>query len=215
MASALKLAACNRPAARLEPATSTTQHQPSIERRLQFPWRIPDRTPSPLPQRRRQLLLILAATSFASAVGDFQPLNSLERARAEEKSSEEKDEGLLGGVLSLFDPYEKSKSGKILPKSYLKSAREVVKNLRESLKEDVKDAAKFRRSADSAKESIKEFMKNWTGQKSVASEDSYTALVSAIRVLAGFYSKKGPTAALPEDIKSKVMDDLNSAEAAL
>jgi hypothetical protein len=140
---------------------------------------------------------------------------SFQRAHAEEKASSENDEGLLGGLLSLFDPNEKTKSGRILPKIYLKNAREVVKNLRESLKEDNKDTAKFRRSADSAKESIKDFMRNWTGQQSVTSEDSYAALVKVIRVLADFYSKKGPTVALPEDIKSKVMDDLNSAEAAL
>lgn len=140
---------------------------------------------------------------------------SFQQAHAEEKASTENDEGLLGGLVTLFDPNEKTKSGRILPKIYLKNAREVVKNLRESLKEDSKDNAKFRRSADSAKESIRDFMRNWTGQKSVASEDSYTALVRAIRVLADFYSKKGPTASLPEDIRSKVMDDLNSAEDAL
>eukprot|EP01018_Ginkgo_biloba_P032176 Gb_15835 [translate_table: standard] len=162
--------------------------------------------PAPPSRHRRRLLISSGIMVF--------PL-MYQRAIAEEEGSKDKDEGLLGGLTSLFDPNEKTKSGRILPKSYLKSAREVVKSLRESLKEDTNDNAKFRRSADSAKESIRGFMQSWTGQKSVASEDSYTALEKAIRLLADFYSKKGPTAPLPEDIKLKVMDDLNSAEAAL
>jgi len=200
----LTLGSCNS-LAELEPAISTSQPPPSSERRLHSSWRCPATFSETTAQTRR--LFLMGATFMA-------PL-SFQRAHAEEKASSENDEGLLGGLLSLFDPNEKTKSGRILPKIYLKNAREVVKNLRESLKEDSKDTAKFRRSADSAKESIKDFMRNWTGQQSVTSEDSYAALVKVIRVLADFYSKKGPTAALPEDIKSKVMDDLNSAEAAL
>jgi CRISPR/Cas system-associated protein Cas5 (RAMP superfamily) len=84
----------------------------------------------------------------------------------------------------LFDPNEKTKSRRILPNIYPKNAREAVKNLRESLKEDNKDTAKFRRLADSEKESMKDFMRKWTGQQSVTCEDSYTALVKVIRVLA-------------------------------
>ena len=102
--------------------------------------------------------------------------------------------------MSLFDPNEKTKSGRILPKVYLKNDREVVKKLRESLKEDSKDSTKFRRSADLAKESIKDFMRSWTGQKCVTFEDSHATLVRAIRLLVDFYLKKGPTAALPKDI---------------
>lgn len=173
--------------------------------RLHSSWRCPATLSETTAQTRR--LLLMGATFLA-------PL-SFQRAHAEDKASDENDAGLVGGLLSLFDPNEKTKSGRILPKVYLKNVRDVVKNLRESLKEDSKDSAKFRRSADSAKESIKDFMRNWTGQKSVTSEDSYAALVRAIRLLADFYSKKGPTAALSEDIKSKIMDDLNSAESAL
>lgn len=94
--------------------------------------------------------------------------------RAEDKSNsnqDEKDEeGLVGSIKSLFDPNEKTKSGKVLPKAYLKSAKELVKTLRESLKEDPKDVAKFRRNADAAKESIRDYLRNWRGQKTVASE---------------------------------------------
>lgn len=92
-------------------------------------------------------------------------------ARAEEKANQEaKDEGLVGALQSLLDPNEKSKSGKVLPKAYLKSAREVVKTLRESLGEDTKDMAKFRRTADAAKESIREYLNGWRGQKAVVNE---------------------------------------------
>lgn len=91
---------------------------------------------------------------------------------AEEKSNskEKEDEGVLGTVKSLFDPNEKTKYGKLLPKAYLKSAREVVKTLRESLKEDPKDLTKFRRTADAAKESIRDYLSNWKGQQAVISE---------------------------------------------
>lgn len=83
---------------------------------------------------------------------------------------DEKEEGVIGAIKSLFDPDEKTKSGKVLPKAYLKSARELVKTLRESLKEDPKDIANFRRNADSAKESIRDYLSNWRGQKTVAGE---------------------------------------------
>lgn len=134
-------------------------------------------------------------------------------ARAEEKANEEgKDEGLVGALQSLLDPNEKSKSGKVLPKAYLKSAREVVKTLRESLQEDTKDMAKFRRIADAAKESIREYLNGWRGQKAVVNEESYVMLEKAIRSLASFYSKAGPSAPLPEEVKSEILSDLTTAE---
>lgn len=37
-------------------------------------------------------------------------------------------------------------------------------------------------------------------------------LEKAIRSLASFYSKAGPSAPLPEEVKSEVLDDLNTAE---
>ncbi|KAJ0035890.1 hypothetical protein Pint_24821 [Pistacia integerrima] len=135
-------------------------------------------------------------------------------AEAGDKSDgkDEKDEGVVGAIKSLFDPNEKTKSGKVLPKAYLESARELVKTLRESLKEDPKDIAKFRRNADAAKESIRDYLSNWGGQKSVASEESYVELEKAIRSLASFYSKAGPSAPLPEEVKSEILNDLDTAE---
>ena len=37
-------------------------------------------------------------------------------------------------------------------------------------------------------------------------------LEKAIRSLASFYSKAGPTAAMPEEVKSDILYDLNTAE---
>ncbi|KAK3146094.1 hypothetical protein QOZ80_3BG0261550 [Eleusine coracana subsp. coracana] len=134
--------------------------------------------------------------------------------RAEEEKSGE--EGVLGAIKSIFDPNEKTKAGKMLPKAYLKAAREVVRTLRESLEEDDGgDIAKFRRNADAAKESIREFLGGWRGQQAVAAEESYVALEKAIRSLAEFYSKAGPSASLPQEVKNKILDDLNIAEAYL
>ncbi|KAG8370205.1 hypothetical protein BUALT_Bualt14G0092900 [Buddleja alternifolia] len=134
-------------------------------------------------------------------------------AEEESKDVEGKDEeGVVGAIKSLFDPNEKTKSGKVLPKGYLKSAREVVKTLRESLNEDTKDNAKFRRTADAAKESIRDYLNNWRGQKTVANEESYVMLEKAIRALASFYSKAGPSAPLPEKVKSEILSDLTTAE---
>ncbi|XP_062214607.1 photosystem II D1 precursor processing protein PSB27-H2, chloroplastic-like isoform X2 [Phragmites australis] len=134
-------------------------------------------------------------------------------ARAEESGS---DEGVLGAIKSVLDPNEKTKAGKVLPKAYLKAAREVVRTLRESLEEDDGgDMAKFRRNADAAKESIREFLGGWRGQQAVAAEESYAALEKAIRSLAAFYSKAGPSASLPQDVKNKILDDLNTADAYL
>ncbi|XP_038875361.1 photosystem II D1 precursor processing protein PSB27-H2, chloroplastic [Benincasa hispida] len=134
-------------------------------------------------------------------------------ARAEETpNDEEEDNGVIGTIKSIFDPNEKTKSGKVLPKAYLKSAREVVKTLRESLQEDPKDGAKFRRTADAAKESIRDYLSNWLGQRTVVREESYVVLEKAIKSLAGFYAKAGPSAPLPEAVKSDILDDLDKAE---
>ncbi|KAM7278590.1 hypothetical protein ACFE04_005724 [Oxalis oulophora] len=133
---------------------------------------------------------------------------------AEDKPNDqaENNDGVVGAIKTLFDPNEKTKSGKVLPKAYLKSAREVVKTLRESLKEDPKDNAKYRRTADGAKESIKEYLSSWTGQQNLIKEESYVVLVKVIRSLASFYSKAGPFAPLPEDVKSKILEILDTAE---
>lgn len=100
----------------------------------------------------------------------FSPLKVLAAEKGTIEEEEEEDKGVIGSIKSLFDPNEKTKSGKVLPKAYLKSAREVVKTLRESLKEDPKDAVKFRRTADAAKESIRDYLGNWRGQLAVAQE---------------------------------------------
>lgn len=132
---------------------------------------------------------------------------------AEDKSNgEEEKDGVLGALQSLLESNTKTKSGRVLPKAYLKSAKEVVKTLRESLNEDPKDNAKFRRTADAAKESIREYLSNWRGQQAVAQEESYVELEKAIRSLAGFYSKAGPSAPLPEEVKSEILNDLDTAE---
>ncbi|KAK8668151.1 hypothetical protein V6N13_105617 [Hibiscus sabdariffa] len=128
---------------------------------------------------------------------------------AESDDRKEEDDGVVGAIKSLFDPNEKTKSGKVLP--YVKSAREVVRMLCESLQEDPEDVAKFRRTADSAKESIRDYLSNWRGQEKVAHEESYIELEKAIRSLASFYSKAGPSAPLAEEIKNEILND-NTAE---
>ncbi|CAL4935923.1 unnamed protein product [Urochloa decumbens] len=134
----------------------------------------------------------------------------------DESGGGEGEEGVLGAIKSIFDPNEKTKAGKVLPKAYLKAAREVVRTLRESLEEDDGgDMARFRRNADAAKESIREFLGGWRGQQAVAAEESYVALEKAIRSLAEFYSKAGPSAPLPQDVKNKILDDLSTADAYL
>ncbi|KAL7105233.1 hypothetical protein ACP275_07G031500 [Erythranthe tilingii] len=164
------------------------------------------------PRRR----LIIGGSS--ASVLAFLNLNSelmLLPANADGKNSnatEEEDEGLGVALKSLFDPNEKTKSGKVLPKAYLKSAREVVKTLRESVNEDTKNNAKFRRTADAAKESIREYLSSWSGQKTVVNEESYVMIEKAIRSLASFYSKAGPSASLPEEVRSEILSDLNTAE---
>jgi len=154
------------------------------------------------------LLLGLAAMAVAAPAP----------ARADDGSNGggEEEEGVLGAIKSIFDPNEKTKAGKVLPKAYLKAAREVVRTLRESLEEDDGgDMARFRRNADAAKESIREFLGGWRGQQAVAAEESYVALEKAIRSLAEFYSKAGPSAPLPQDVKNKILDHLSTADAYL
>uniref|UniRef100_A0A1J3FZ10 Photosystem II D1 processing protein PSB27-H2, chloroplastic n=1 Tax=Noccaea caerulescens TaxID=107243 RepID=A0A1J3FZ10_NOCCA len=157
---------------------------------------------------RRGFLNCVVGASFLATVG----FPGQEAAQAEEKEEGEGEEGVVGALKSLFDPNERTKAGKELPKAYLKSAREVVKTMRESLKEKPKDNAKFRRSADAAKESIREYLSNWRGQKSVAGEESYAELEKVIRALATFYSKAGPSAPLPDEVKTEILDHLIKAE---
>ena len=108
--------------------------------------------------------------------------------RADDASNGGEEEGVLGAIKSIFDPNEKTKAGKVLPKAYLKAAREVVRTLRESLEEDDGgDMARFRRNADAAKESIREFLGGWRGQQAVAAEVSCTQCVT--RSYAVFSSK--------------------------
>ncbi|KNA19648.1 hypothetical protein SOVF_059370 [Spinacia oleracea] len=128
------------------------------------------------------------------------------------KEVDKGDDGLLEPIKSLFDPNEKTKSGKVLPKAYLRSAREVLKTLRDSLKEDPKDAAKFRRNADAAKVSIRDYLNTWSGQQAVAKEESYTELEKVFRSLARFYSKAGPSASLSDQVKSEILHDLDIVE---
>ncbi|CAN6322616.1 unnamed protein product [Urochloa humidicola] len=170
---------------------------------------------SPITRRTHAASLLLGLAGVAVAVAAPEPV----RAADDESSAAaggEGEQGVLGAIKSIFDPNEKTKAGKVLPKAYLKAAREVVRTLRESLEEDDGgDMARFRRNADAAKESIREFLGGWRGQQGVATEESYVALEKAIRSLAEFYSKAGPSAPLPQDVKNKILDDLSTADAYL
>ncbi|XP_024382867.1 photosystem II D1 precursor processing protein PSB27-H2, chloroplastic [Physcomitrium patens] len=155
---------------------------------------------------------ISSALLCASSIMLGQMLNYTGPALAEENAKKEEGGNVVDAVLELFDPDQLTKSGKKLPKKYVKSVREVVKNLRESFTQDSNDGAKFRRNADSAKEAIREYLQNWRGSKVVETEDSYLALERAFLELGKFYSSKGPQAPLPEDIKNRVLEDLNKAD---
>uniref|UniRef100_K4AD85 Photosystem II D1 processing protein PSB27-H2, chloroplastic n=1 Tax=Setaria italica TaxID=4555 RepID=K4AD85_SETIT len=118
----------------------------------------------PITRRAHAASLLLGLVGVDVAVAAPAP------ARADDESGGG-EEGVLGAIKSIFDPNEKTKAGKVLPKAYLKAAREVVRTLRESLEEDDGgDMAKFRRNADAAKESIREFLGGWRGQQAVAAE---------------------------------------------
>eukprot|EP00252_Welwitschia_mirabilis_P008909 TRINITY_DN2115_c0_g1_i2.p1 TRINITY_DN2115_c0_g1~~TRINITY_DN2115_c0_g1_i2.p1 ORF type:complete len:250 (-),score=25.81 TRINITY_DN2115_c0_g1_i2:170-919(-) len=212
-------------ALRLEQTLCLGVHHSSVSASRPMPRRLQiskQTIPSSFSSRVNKRRLFLWGSAYLiGALVESPPFHC--KTRGEEQKSEEtsenkgseNDEGLLGGLKALLDPNGKTKSGRILPKNYLKNANDIVKNLRETLKEDTNDAAKFRRTADSAKDSIKAFLKDWTNQKSVASEESYVALMKAIRLLADFYSKKGPTATLSSDIKSKLTEYLDRADSAL
>lgn len=107
------------------------------------------------------------------------PARAGEESNAQEEDKD--DEGVIGAIKSIFDPNEKTKSGKVLPKAYLKSAREMVKTLRDSLKEDPKDIVNFRRNADAAKESIRDYLNNWRGQKTVENEVTFFEILVVLK----------------------------------
>ncbi|CAI0465950.1 unnamed protein product, partial [Linum tenue] len=121
-------------------------------------------------ETRRRVLLAGAISTLSIMSPSWMPTPLPARAEGGQPAKDEEEEGVVGAIKSLLDPNEKTKSGKLLPKAYLKSAREVVKTLRESLQEDPKDNAKFRRNADAAKESIREYLGNWRGQEKIAGE---------------------------------------------
>ena len=128
------------------------------------------------PSSRRHIIVWTGASLVSTLTFNYGLTPPVVWAEDKSNGQEEEDTGLIGAITSLFDPNEKTKSGKLLPKSYLQSAREVVKTLRESLKEDPKDIAKFRRTADAAKESIREYLSTWRGQQTVVQEVLVTNL---------------------------------------
>ncbi|KAL2927825.1 Photosystem II D1 precursor processing protein PSB27-H2 chloroplastic [Bienertia sinuspersici] len=144
-------------------------------------------------QFTRRLLCTSITTSLV-AILTSEPVKAVE--------DKQEDDNLFGAIKSLF--VEKTKSGKELPKGYVESAREVLKTLRQSLKEDPKDIPKFRRTADAAKDSIRNYLNNWRGQQSVVKEESYMELEKVFRTLAGFYAKAGPSASLSDEVKSEI-----------
>ncbi|XP_028756607.1 photosystem II D1 precursor processing protein PSB27-H2, chloroplastic isoform X2 [Neltuma alba] len=188
-------------------STHTIKGVERLENKLQS--RSYTAVPSPKASSSRRHALVSTGTSLVT-VTLLSPF--LAWAEEKETAQKEEDKGFIDAVKSLFDPNEKTKSGKVLPKAYLKSAREVVKTLRDSLNEDPNDITKFRRTADAAKESIREYLSNWKGQKAVVEEESYVELERAIRSLASFYSRAGPSAPLPEEVKSEILLDLSTAE---
>ncbi|KAK3040589.1 hypothetical protein RJ639_029035 [Escallonia herrerae] len=162
---------------------------------------------------RRCILAYSGGVSLAAIISFSCGLLTPSIAWAGDESTNDqgyKGEGVIEAVKSLFDPNEKTKSGKVLPKAYLSSARELVKTLRESLKENPKDNPKFRRNADAAKESIREYLGGWRGKQTMG--ESYVMIEKAIRSLASFYSKAGPSAPLPDEVKSEILNELNRAE---
>lgn len=129
--------------------------------------------PSQEPSIHRRNVLAFGGVSLVTVLTlNYGLTPSLAWAGDDPNGQEDKDEGVVGAIKSFLDPDEKTKSGKVLPKAYLKSVREVVRTLRESLKENPKDNAKFRRTADAAKESIREYLGGWRGNPTVVNEAS-------------------------------------------
>lgn len=127
---------------------------------------------------RRHVIISELAIYYTILIGT-NPIKAEEDAQRKDGENNEQGGGVVGAIKSIFDPNEKTKSGKVLPKAYLKAAREVVKTLRESLEEDTNDITKFRRSADGAKGSIREFLGGWRGQSTIAAEVNKFVYVSS------------------------------------
>ncbi|KAE8711605.1 40S ribosomal protein S18-like [Hibiscus syriacus] len=81
----------------------------------------------------RRHIIASTAASLLAVVNFNYVLTPILPVRAESDDRKEEDDGVVGAIKSLLDPNKKTKSGKVLPKAYVKSVREVVKTLRESL----------------------------------------------------------------------------------
>ncbi|KAG6551193.1 hypothetical protein Mapa_007429 [Marchantia paleacea] len=169
---------------------------------------------SDTPRSRREALRGLVLCTTALLLTQYGGQVLAEEVKSGDGSAG-KDDSVFGGIMSLLDPDETTKSGKKLPKAYLKSARGVVTKLRDSFSGGSKNESEFRRNADSAKEAIRDYVANWRGSKALATEESYQAVEKALRVLGEFYSKKGPRAVLPEDVRTRVLEALQTADDAL
>ncbi|KAM2301469.1 hypothetical protein ACFX1S_032370 [Malus domestica] len=90
-----------------------------------------------------QHFIMCAAASIATVLTISSVLAPSPIWADDKSNGEEENDGVIGALKTLFDPNEKTKSRKVLPKAYLKSAKEVLKTLHESLNEDTKDNAKF------------------------------------------------------------------------
>ncbi|KAM1575679.1 hypothetical protein ACFX1Q_032150 [Malus domestica] len=90
-----------------------------------------------------QHFIMCAAASIATVLTIINILAPSPIWADDKSNGEEENDGVIGAFKTLFDPNEKTKSRKVLPNAYLKSAKEVLKTLHESLNEDTKDNAKF------------------------------------------------------------------------
>ena len=94
---------------------------------------------------------------------ELQPRSSLNSESISQPSP-------LRNLLSAFDSFEVLPSGKKLPKDYLATAREVVRSLRDSLGSDSSSESGFRRSADTAKTAIRNYIGSWKNSPLVSGE---------------------------------------------
>eukprot|EP00897_Mesotaenium_endlicherianum_P003426 jgi/Mesen1/3110/ME000184S02187 len=185
------------------PAGQQQQQQGSRSR--SWPTRPDDDAAAATCGRRAAMCQLAACTAAAGLFGRVEQAAAAAAAAAIE----------AGAEASAAEAEGATKGGRKLPKAYLRSAREVVSTMRQSLAEDPADDLKFRKAAAAASEAIKAFMGGWRNAPAVSSEESYVALYQALKVLGQFYGQKGPRAVMPENVKERVLAELERAEAAL
>eukprot|EP00877_Chromochloris_zofingiensis_P012960 jgi/Chrzof1/7918/Cz02g41080.t1_PSB27C[v5.2] len=104
-----------------------------------------------------------------------------------------------------------------LPKAYRNTASKLVSTLKATIQAEADGAEEreVRRTADPAKEQVREFVGKWRDDPAVRGDVSHSEIIAALEELGAFYRQQGPRARLSRAVRERILGHLSAVEAAL